>query len=56
MDFLIFCPVFPVSCVPHLRRASTKTCNIQGTGNIRYLASGWIWFNYDSETRGHYKC
>ncbi|KAG7441251.1 uncharacterized protein BT62DRAFT_923471 [Guyanagaster necrorhizus] len=34
---------------------STKTCNIQATGNIRYLASGWVWFNYDDETDGHYK-
>ncbi|KAK0445617.1 uncharacterized protein EV420DRAFT_1648338 [Desarmillaria tabescens] len=34
---------------------STKTCNIQVTGNIRYLATGWIWFNYDDKTQGHYK-
>ncbi|KAG7441272.1 uncharacterized protein BT62DRAFT_974993 [Guyanagaster necrorhizus] len=34
---------------------STKTCNTQATGNIRYLASGWVWFNYDSQTQGHYK-
>ncbi|KAK0201222.1 hypothetical protein DFS33DRAFT_1117099 [Desarmillaria ectypa] len=34
---------------------STKTCNIQATGNIRYLASGWIWFNYNDKTQGHYK-
>ncbi|KAK0216347.1 hypothetical protein IW262DRAFT_212939 [Armillaria fumosa] len=34
---------------------STKTCNIQATGQIRYLATGWIWFNYDSATQGHYK-
>ncbi|KAK0237303.1 hypothetical protein EDD85DRAFT_837155 [Armillaria nabsnona] len=34
---------------------NTKTCNIQATGNIRYLASGWIWFNYDDKTQGHYK-
>ncbi|KAK0435926.1 uncharacterized protein EV420DRAFT_1674065 [Desarmillaria tabescens] len=33
----------------------TKTCTIQATGNIRYLASGWIWFNYDDKTDGHYK-
>ncbi|KAK0189379.1 hypothetical protein F5146DRAFT_1112136 [Armillaria mellea] len=34
---------------------TTKTCNIQATGNIRYLATGWIWFNYNSATQGHYK-
>ncbi|PBK84930.1 hypothetical protein ARMGADRAFT_942762, partial [Armillaria gallica] len=34
---------------------STKTYNIQASGNIRYLASGWIWFNYDDQTKDHYK-
>ncbi|SJL10833.1 uncharacterized protein ARMOST_14227 [Armillaria ostoyae] len=34
---------------------NTKTCNIQATGQIRYLATGWIWFNYNSATQGHYK-
>ncbi|KAK0433152.1 hypothetical protein EV421DRAFT_1442929 [Armillaria borealis] len=34
---------------------STQTCNIEATGNIRYLASGWIWFYYDSKTQGHYE-
>ncbi|KAK0483021.1 hypothetical protein EDD18DRAFT_1362280 [Armillaria luteobubalina] len=34
---------------------STNTCNIQATGKIRYLATGWIWFNYNSATQGHYK-
>lgn len=24
-------------------------------GSIRYLATGWVWFNYDDETEGHYK-
>ncbi|KAK0445592.1 uncharacterized protein EV420DRAFT_1484239 [Desarmillaria tabescens] len=36
-------------------QTSTKTCNIQATGNIRYLATGWIWFNYNDKTQGHYK-
>ncbi|KIY69241.1 hypothetical protein CYLTODRAFT_373153 [Cylindrobasidium torrendii FP15055 ss-10] len=35
--------------------AETKTCNMQAKGSIRYLATGWIWFNYDSKTQGHYK-
>ncbi|KAK0222689.1 hypothetical protein EDD85DRAFT_914401 [Armillaria nabsnona] len=34
---------------------STTTCSIQATGNIRYLASGWIWFNYDNKIGAHYK-
>ncbi|KAK0189360.1 hypothetical protein F5146DRAFT_623785 [Armillaria mellea] len=34
----------------------TKTCNIQATGNIRYLAPGWIWFNYNSATQCRYTC
>ncbi|PBK85605.1 hypothetical protein ARMGADRAFT_547448 [Armillaria gallica] len=33
---------------------STQTCNIEATGNIRYLASGWIWFDYSSRVQGHY--
>ncbi|SJL15957.1 uncharacterized protein ARMOST_19469 [Armillaria ostoyae] len=36
-------------------KTSTNTCNIQASGNIRYLASGWIWFNYNDVTKGHYK-
>ncbi|PBK79314.1 hypothetical protein ARMGADRAFT_1093268 [Armillaria gallica] len=34
---------------------STKTCNTQASGNIHYLVSGWIWFNYDDQTKDHYK-
>ncbi|KIK70237.1 hypothetical protein GYMLUDRAFT_34726 [Collybiopsis luxurians FD-317 M1] len=34
---------------------SVNTCHSQATGKIRYLASGWVWFNYDSTTKGHYK-
>ncbi|KAL0065777.1 hypothetical protein AAF712_007265 [Marasmius tenuissimus] len=35
--------------------ASSKTCQIQAKGSIRYIANGWVWFNYDSRTNGHYK-
>ncbi|KIY69569.1 hypothetical protein CYLTODRAFT_420637 [Cylindrobasidium torrendii FP15055 ss-10] len=35
--------------------SETKTCNMQAKGSIRYLATGWVWFNYDDETEGHYK-
>lgn len=34
----------------------TKSCSFSGSGNIRYTATGWVWFNYDSKTKGHYKC
>ncbi|KAJ3970056.1 hypothetical protein EV361DRAFT_311599 [Lentinula raphanica] len=34
---------------------SVKSCTLQATGKIRYLAQGYIWFNYDSTTKGHYK-
>ncbi|KIY61509.1 hypothetical protein CYLTODRAFT_405513 [Cylindrobasidium torrendii FP15055 ss-10] len=33
----------------------SKTCNMQAKGQIRYLATGWIWFNYEDRTEGHYK-
>ncbi|KAE9396736.1 hypothetical protein BT96DRAFT_921904 [Gymnopus androsaceus JB14] len=35
--------------------SSVTSCTLQATGQIQYLASGWIWFNYDSKTQGHYK-
>ncbi|KAJ7142385.1 hypothetical protein C8R44DRAFT_602889 [Mycena epipterygia] len=34
---------------------TTQTCNISGTGQIRMLATGWVWFEYNSATDGHYK-
>lgn len=27
---------------------TTRTCNVQGTGVASYVASGYVWFNYDS--------
>ncbi|KAK0216432.1 hypothetical protein EDD85DRAFT_870456 [Armillaria nabsnona] len=32
-----------------------NSSNIQATGKIRYLATGEIWFKYNSTTQGHYK-
>jgi len=32
-----------------------QTCTLQATGKIQYLASGFVWFNYNSQTNGHYK-
>ncbi|KAF5384519.1 hypothetical protein D9757_006448 [Collybiopsis confluens] len=34
---------------------SVTTCTLQATGRVQYLASGWVWFNYDDKTHGHYK-
>jgi len=34
----------------------TNICNQQATGTVDYIASGWIWFNYDDKTHDHYKC
>ena len=28
---------------------TTKTCNVQGTGSARYVASGSVWFNYEDK-------
>jgi hypothetical protein len=33
----------------------SKTCNVQGSGIIRYIASGYVWFMYNSPTKGHYR-
>ena len=35
---------------------SVKSCTLQAQGTIHYYATGWIWFNYNDETQGHYKC
>ncbi|KAJ6492651.1 hypothetical protein DFH09DRAFT_1053300 [Mycena vulgaris] len=34
---------------------TTKTCTITGTGQVRMLGTGWVWFEYDSRTQGHFK-
>ncbi|KAK0239171.1 hypothetical protein EDD85DRAFT_951389 [Armillaria nabsnona] len=31
------------------------TCTAKSKGQIRYLATGYIWFNYNDKTHGHYK-
>ncbi|KAK7439313.1 hypothetical protein VKT23_017538, partial [Stygiomarasmius scandens] len=35
--------------------SSTKRCTLQATGEVKYIASGWVWFNYESRVDGHYK-
>ncbi|KAJ8515471.1 hypothetical protein ONZ45_g7130 [Pleurotus djamor] len=32
-----------------------KACTIQGKGSIPYVATGWVWFEYDSKVQDHYK-
>ncbi|KAF9010330.1 hypothetical protein BDZ89DRAFT_1136474 [Hymenopellis radicata] len=34
---------------------STTSCDMQATGKIQIYATGWIWFNYNDKTKGHYK-
>ncbi|KAK7448529.1 hypothetical protein VKT23_013793 [Stygiomarasmius scandens] len=34
----------------------TQSCSQEATGTVKYLASGFVWFNYDDRTRDHYKC
>jgi len=32
-----------------------ETCSVQGKGSFKYIADGFVWFNYHSKTKGHYK-
>ncbi|THU77409.1 hypothetical protein K435DRAFT_812482 [Dendrothele bispora CBS 962.96] len=32
-----------------------ECCTLSGTGTVNYIASGWVWFNYNDKTDGHYK-
>ncbi|KAJ7717916.1 hypothetical protein DFH07DRAFT_785056 [Mycena maculata] len=34
---------------------TTQTCTITGSGQIPMIATGWVWFEYNSATDGHYK-
>ncbi|KAL1748707.1 hypothetical protein HDZ31DRAFT_29062 [Schizophyllum fasciatum] len=31
------------------------TCSTHGSGQVPFTATGWVWFEYDSKTEGHYK-
>ncbi|KAL1706315.1 hypothetical protein EV121DRAFT_257428 [Schizophyllum commune] len=31
------------------------TCTTQGSGQVPFVATGWVWFEYDDKTEGHYK-
>ena len=33
----------------------SKNCNVQGSGQIQTTATGWVWFNYNDKTQGHYE-
>ncbi|KAL1706295.1 hypothetical protein EV121DRAFT_201734 [Schizophyllum commune] len=32
-----------------------STCTAQGEGQVPFVATGWVWFEYDDKTEGHYK-
>ncbi|PBK99733.1 hypothetical protein ARMGADRAFT_1074585 [Armillaria gallica] len=32
-----------------------NTCTAKSKGRIRYIATGYVWFNYNDKTHGHYK-
>ncbi|KAJ7604301.1 hypothetical protein DFH06DRAFT_1487715 [Mycena polygramma] len=34
---------------------TTQTCTITGSGKVRMLGTGWVWFEYNSKTQGHFK-
>ncbi|KAJ7779809.1 hypothetical protein B0H16DRAFT_726286 [Mycena metata] len=34
---------------------TSQTCTITGSGQIRMLGTGWVWFEYNDATDGHYK-
>ncbi|KAJ7122346.1 hypothetical protein C8R44DRAFT_919578 [Mycena epipterygia] len=34
---------------------TTQSCTITGSGKVRVLGTGWVWFEYNSATQGHYK-
>ncbi|KAJ6532890.1 hypothetical protein DFH09DRAFT_1284519 [Mycena vulgaris] len=34
---------------------TTQTCTITGSGKVRTLGTGWVWFEYNDKTQGHYK-
>ncbi|TFK95469.1 hypothetical protein BDV98DRAFT_587065 [Pterulicium gracile] len=36
-------------------RFSNRSCNVRGSGQVRYISSGCFWFNYNDETEGHYR-
>ncbi|KAJ7100518.1 hypothetical protein C8R44DRAFT_642060 [Mycena epipterygia] len=34
---------------------TTQSCTITGSGKVRMLGTGWVWFEYNDKTQGHYK-
>ncbi|PBK64080.1 hypothetical protein ARMSODRAFT_1088217 [Armillaria solidipes] len=34
---------------------TVHSCTAKSKGQIRYVATGWVWFNYNDKTKGHYK-
>ena len=31
------------------------SCTTQGSGQVPFTATGWVWFEYNDRTQGHYK-
>ncbi|KAJ7127574.1 hypothetical protein C8R43DRAFT_1240319 [Mycena crocata] len=34
---------------------TTQTCTITGSGKVRMLGTGWVWFEYKDKVQDHYK-
>ncbi|KAJ6630435.1 hypothetical protein B0H10DRAFT_2428028 [Mycena sp. CBHHK59/15] len=34
---------------------TTQSCTVTGSGKVRMLGTGWVWFEYNDKTQGHYK-
>ncbi|KAJ7762855.1 hypothetical protein DFH07DRAFT_956757 [Mycena maculata] len=34
---------------------TVETCHSSSKGSVPFIASGWVWFNYNKQTGGHYK-
>ncbi|KAJ7280285.1 hypothetical protein C8J57DRAFT_122269 [Mycena rebaudengoi] len=34
---------------------SIETCYQSSKGEVPFIATGWVWFNYNTQTHGHYK-
>ncbi len=49
-------PYTILNCLLTQSQTTTETCHNQASGNIRYLATGRVWFSYGSRRQGHFDC